>query len=74
MTIGNGNAALFASGLAFLVFFANVTVGAAGAPPFLPDIAEMLTLFVACVLFVIAILARERTAPPTDNETNGRNQ
>jgi hypothetical protein len=72
MKSGNGNVALLASAIAFAVFFANVALGAAGEPPFLPDIAEMLTLFVACILFVIAILARERAAPPADNDTEGR--
>lgn len=73
MKTGNGNAALLAAAAAFFVFFANVAIGAAGGPPFLSDLAEMLTLFAACVLFVIAILARERTARPSDNETSGRN-
>ena len=72
MKTGNGNAALLAAAAAFLVFFANVAIGAAGGPPFLSDLAEMLTLFLACVLFVVAILARERAARPTDNDISGR--
>jgi len=46
----------------FLVFFSNVVAGAAGIGVFLSDVGEMLTLFAACVCFVVAMLAHERSA------------
>jgi hypothetical protein len=45
----------------FLVFFSNVAAGAAGFSVFLSDVGEMLTLFAACVCFVVAILSHERS-------------
>ncbi len=60
----------------FLLFFSNVIAGAAGLGVFLSDVGEMLTLFAACVCFVIAFLAYERAAKDTksqseNEETNG---
>ncbi len=55
---------LLIAGGVFAVFVANVVVGAAGGSVFLSDVSEMLTLFLACVLFVIAVLGRERSALP----------
>lgn len=60
----------------FLLFFSNVIAGAAGLGVFLSDVGEMLTLFAACVCFVIALLAYERAATDTQSqseneETNG---
>jgi hypothetical protein len=46
--------------LIFSVYFANVIAGAWGAGVFLNDLWEMLTLFAACITFVIATLALER--------------
>ena len=48
--------------IVFLVFFSNVVAGAAGAGVFLTDVQEMLTLLVACIFFVLAMLAHERAA------------
>lgn len=48
--------------IAFVAFFANVASGAAGKGVFLGDVAEMLTLLAAAVLFVIGVLAREACA------------
>jgi len=45
--------------LLFLLFFANVAVGAAGMQVFLGDVTEMLILFASCTLFVIGVLIRE---------------
>lgn len=56
---GFGAACLMLSLAAFLVFFTNVGLGAARAGVFLGDVAEMLTLFAAAILFVIGVLARE---------------
>lgn len=50
---------LIASGAAFLVFAANVAMGAFANAAFMGDVAEMLVLFLATILFVIAILRRE---------------
>lgn len=49
----------------FAVFFANVAFGAFAGRAFLGDVGEMLVLFVAAILFVIAILKRE--AEETNN-------
>lgn len=43
----------------FVVFFANVAMGAFGGGGFLGDVGEMLVLFAASILFVAAILKRE---------------
>ncbi len=58
----------------FLVFFSNVVAGAAGIGVFLSDVAEMLTLFAACICFVVAMLAHERSVTgkadqPADQQT-----
>lgn len=50
---------LAASLAAFLVYFANVALGAFAASAFLGDVGEMLVLFAASILFVVAILKRE---------------
>lgn len=44
----------------FAVFSANVLVGAMTGRPFMGDVAEMLTLFVAVITFVPGILREER--------------
>ena len=49
----------------FFVFFTNVVAGAAGIGVFFSDVVEMLVLFAACLCFVIAILAHERSAKAT---------
>ena len=46
----------------FFLFFANVVMGSMGEKVFFSDIEEMLTLFVACIIFVIGILFREQRA------------
>ena len=50
---------LAASIVVFAVYFANVTMGAFGTGVFMSDIQEMLVLFAASILFVVAILIRE---------------
>ena len=55
----------------FLVFFSNVVAGAAGLGVFLSDVGEMLTLFAACICFVLAMLAYERS--PTGNSAHSAN-
>jgi len=66
-----GTAALLLSGVVFSVFIANVVVAATGAPAFLSDVVEMLTLFLACILFVVAILWRERSEKPASDPIDG---
>lgn len=48
--------------LIFSVYFVNVITGAAGMGVFLSDLGEMLTLFAACIAFVITTLYLERAA------------
>ncbi|MFV1443406.1 MULTISPECIES: hypothetical protein [unclassified Phaeobacter] len=50
---------LMASVCVFVVFFANVALGASGGGGFLGDVGEMVVLFAASILFVAAILKRE---------------
>lgn len=50
---------LAASIVVFAAFFANVALGAFASSAFLGDVGEMLVLFAAAILFVIAILKRE---------------
>ena len=46
---------LTGSFIVFLVFFSNVALGAFADSAFLGDVGEMLVLFFATVLFVVAI-------------------
>lgn len=50
---------LFASIAVFAVYFANVAMGAFAGSTFLSDVGEMLVLFAASILFVVAILKAE---------------
>ena len=50
---------LWASAAVFAVFFGNVALGAFAGRAVLGDVAEMLVLFAASILFVAAILKRE---------------
>ena len=50
---------LFASLFVFIIYFANVAMGAMTRNPFLGDVGEMLVLFLASILFVVAILQKE---------------
>ena len=43
----------------FIIYFANVAVGAYTRSPVLGDVAEMVVLFVASILFVVGILKKE---------------
>jgi len=57
----------------FCVYFANVVAGAAGIGAFLSDVGGMLTLFAACICFVVAMLASERSAADTAARTANDN-
>lgn len=50
---------LAASAIVFVVYFANVALGAFAGRAFLGDVGEMLVLFAASILFVVAILKKE---------------
>lgn len=50
---------LAASALIFVVYFANVALGAFADKAFAGDVGEMLILFAASILFVVAILKKE---------------
>lgn len=50
---------LTASLIVFVIYFANVALGAFAASAFLGDVGEMLVLFAASILFVVAILQKE---------------
>ena len=50
---------LAASIVVFVIYFANVAMGAFAQAAFLGDVGEMLVLFAASILFVVAILKRE---------------
>jgi hypothetical protein len=50
---------LAASIAVFILYFANVALGAFAGITILSDVGEMLVLFAASILFVIAILKKE---------------
>lgn len=50
---------LAASVVVFAVYFANVALGAFTGSAILSDVGEMLVLFAASILFVVAILKKE---------------
>ena len=50
---------LIGSAVVFAVFFTNVALGAFADSAFLGDVGEMLVLFLASLLFVVAILKKE---------------
>lgn len=57
---------LYGSFIIFAVFFANVALGAFADAAFLGDVGEMLVLFFASLLFVVAILQKEAAAKNKD--------
>jgi len=58
-----GSVSLGLSLLTFAVFFLNVLVGGPlGRKPWMSDVWEMLTLFVAVVFFVVGTICREAQA------------
>ncbi|MEM7189201.1 MAG: hypothetical protein AAF439_06290 [Pseudomonadota bacterium] len=59
---------LAASVIVFAIYFLNVAMGAFASAAFLGDVGEMLVLFVASILFVVAILQKE-----ADRERNRGN-
>lgn len=61
---------LFASIAVFAVYFANVVLGAFVGNAFLGDVGEMLVLFVAAILFVVAILQKEAARDQKRDQKN----
>jgi hypothetical protein len=58
-----GSVALWLSLLTFGIYFLNVLFGGPlGRKPWMSDVAEMLTLFMAVVFFVAGTVAREAEA------------
>lgn len=58
---------LVLSFIVFAVFFLNVALGAFADSAFLGDVGEMLVLFCASVLFVVAILKKEADRSKNDD-------
>lgn len=58
---------LLASAILFLIFIANVAIGAFSGSPVFGDVSEMLILFAASICFVAAILRREAQARGADH-------
>jgi len=55
-----GSLALGLSLLIFMIYFINVLIGGPlGQKPWMSDVGEMLTLFLAVVFFVVGTIARE---------------
>jgi len=50
---------LVVSAIVFALYFANVALGALAGSAVLGDVGEMLVLFTATILFVVAILDKE---------------
>lgn len=50
---------LAAAFIVFAIYFANVALGAFAGAAFVGDIGEMMILFTAVILFVVAILQKE---------------
>jgi uncharacterized membrane protein len=51
---------LIASAIVFALYFANVSLGAFSGSAVLGDVGEMIVLFIATILFVVAILKKEK--------------
>jgi hypothetical protein len=53
----------------FIIFFLNVALGAFADASFLGDVGEMMVLFSASVMFVVAILKQETGCSNVDDST-----
>ena len=58
---------LLASLIVFIIYFSNVAMGAFAGNSFLSDVGEMLVLFAASILFVVAILKKEADRKEKDS-------
>ena len=59
---------LVASLIVFVIYFANVALGAFANAAFLGDVGEMMVLFLASILFVVAILQKEAGIKDADGK------
>ena len=59
---------LVASLIVFVIYFANVALGAFANAAFLGDVGEMMVLFLASILFVVAILQKEAASKDADGK------
>jgi hypothetical protein len=71
-----GRLSLRLSVLVFAIFFLNVLIGGPlHGKPWMSDVWEMLTLFVAVLFFVVGTICREATSvrgdPPRDSGAQG---
>jgi len=66
-----GRVSILAAASLFAVYFLNVLLGAMRIGVFMNDVKEMLTLFGACIFFVIAICILERQENDRTNNTAG---
>ena len=55
--------------IVFVIFFLNVALGAFADASFLDDVGEMMVLFSASVMFVVAILKQESDRSRDDDST-----
>lgn len=53
----------------FVIYVTNVFLGATSGSAFMGDVAEMVTLFIAAILFTVAILKRESAAKSQQDES-----
>ena len=68
-----GNMALWLSLLIFAIYFLNVLIGGPlNRKPWMNDVQEMLTLFVAVIFFVAGTLCREAQSDRSDGNTEAR--
>ena len=58
---------LIGSFIVFCIFFLNVALGAFADSAFLGDVGEMVVLFCASVIFVVAILKKEADRKNSDD-------
>ncbi|MDP3033268.1 MAG: hypothetical protein Q8N33_14435 [Rhodocyclaceae bacterium] len=66
-----GTVSLVLSALTFLVYFMNVVQGGLlGRKPWMSDLGEMLTLFVAVIFFVLGAVSRESQAKADAEQAN----
>jgi hypothetical protein len=60
--------ALIIAAALFVLFAVNVVMGSFAGSSFLGDVGEMLVLFAASILFVVAILKREADAKAAEQD------
>lgn len=61
---------LIISGIIFSLFVLNVVLGAFASAAFMGDVGEMITLFIATLFFVAAVLKREAAEKELPSQQN----